>query len=197
LNGEFQRYRPGALSPFAFVVFGPVPRVTPVPGPLKEGFTGLARHAFDVFRFSRDVDRRAALPPRGFDARLYLVVRPPASAEQTFVEGQSEQGGRVGIALCELDDEMADFALFVAAHELFHTLSATDKYDANGRTLVPDGLADPLRVPRFPQEYAELMARNRPLDTVNETPPTSLAELRVGPRTAAEIGWSSLVLGAR
>ena len=124
------------------------------------------------------------------------AVEQDGAIELVF-EGQSEQGGRVGIAQCELDDEMADFALFVAAHELFHTLSATDKYDASGRTLIPDGLADPARVPRFPQEYAELMARNRPLDAVNEAPPTSLAELRVGPLTAAEIGWSPLRLGAR
>jgi hypothetical protein len=197
LKAEFQRYRPGSLSPFALVIFGPVPRSAPVPGPVTEGFAGLARHAFEVFRFARDVDRRASLPTRGFDARLYLVVRPPASAEQTVVEGSSEQGGRVGIALCELDDAMADFALFVAAHELFHTLSATDKYDASGRTLIPDGLADPARVPRFPQEYAELMARNRPLDSVNEVPPLSLDELRVGPLTAAEVGWSSPSVAAR
>jgi hypothetical protein len=196
LNEEFQRYRPGRLAPFAFVVFGAVPLETPAPRPLTEGLPGLARHALDVFRFARDVDARARVPTRGFDARLYLVVRPPASAEQAFVEGSSEQGGRIGIALCELDDEMADFALFVAAHELFHTLNASDKYDASGHTRVPDGLAEPLRVPLFPQAYAELMARNRPLDTANEAPPSSLSELRVGPLTASEIGWSTPGPGA-
>jgi hypothetical protein len=112
------------------------------------------------------------------------------------VEGASEQGGRIGIASCDLGDDMADFALFVAAHELFHTLSATDKYDASGHTLVPEGLAEPERAPRFPQRYAELMARNRPLDAEREAPPTSLSELRVGPYTAQEIGWAARATSA-
>ena len=45
---------------------------------------------------------------------------------------------------------MADFALFVAAHELFHTLGATDKYDASGAALVPSGLAEPDLNPLVP-----------------------------------------------
>ena len=39
------------------------------------------------------------------------------------------------------DADSADFALVVVAHELFHTLGAEDKYDAQGRALVPLGLA--------------------------------------------------------
>jgi hypothetical protein len=196
LKEEYQRYRPGAPAPFAFVTFGPVPLATRAPGALSEGFVGLARHALEVFRFTRDVDARAAVPARAFDARLYLVLRPPSNAQQAFVEGASEQGGRIGIASCDLADDMADFALFVAAHELFHTLSATDKYDAGGHTLVPEGLAEPERAPRFPQQYAELMARNRPLDAQSEAPPTALSELRVGPYTAQEIGWSARAAAA-
>jgi hypothetical protein len=42
----------------------------------------------------------------------------------------------------------------------------------------------------FPQDYAELMARNRPLDASREVPPSSLDELRVGEKTAAEVGWT-------
>jgi len=89
----------------------------------------------------------------------------------------------------ELDDSMADFALFVATHELFHTLGATDKYDASGQTLIPDGLAEPDRVPRLPQAFAEVMARNRPVEPGVEVPPESLDELSVGPATAREVGW--------
>jgi len=189
LSEEYRRYRPGGPAPFAFSMFGPVPLATRAPRTVTDGFFGLARHALEVFRFTRDVDARASVPARGFDARLYLVLRAPSSSEQSFVEGASEQGGRVGIALCDLGEDMADFALFVAAHELFHTLSATDKYDASGHTLVPEGLAEPERTPRFPQRYAELMARNRPLDSERELPPLSLDELRVGPYTAQEIGW--------
>jgi hypothetical protein len=78
----------------------------------------------------------------------------------------------------------------VVAHELFHTLGAEDKYDERGRTMIPDGLAEPEKVPMLPQRFAELMARNRPVSSTEERTPDTLDEVAVGPRTAREIGWS-------
>jgi hypothetical protein len=101
----------------------------------------------------------------------------------------SEHGGRVGIARAELDHDTVDLSLFVAAHELFHTLGADDHYDADGRVRLPDGLAEPELVPLFPQRRAEIMARNRPVSATTEERPISLDELGVGPATAREIGW--------
>jgi hypothetical protein len=102
----------------------------------------------------------------------------------------SEHGGRVGLALAELDADTVDTALFVAAHELFHTLGANDRYGPDGRALVPFGLAEPSLEPLYPQRYAEIMARNRPLSPTTEARPKSLDELRVGEATAREIGWA-------
>jgi hypothetical protein len=184
---ELARYRPGAPRPFAFTTYGPTPLAAalPVPG---DDLAGALRYAWDLHRFTRDIDGRAGIPSRGFDARLYLVLAPPS--ERAVVEGMSEEGGRVGIARAELDRGSVDIALFVAAHELFHTLGASDHYGPDGRVLVPDGLAEPDRDPTYPQAFAEIMARNRPLSPTNEARPESLAELAVGPSTAREIGWS-------
>jgi hypothetical protein len=85
---------------------------------------------------------------------------------------------------------MADFTLFVVAHELLHTLGATDKYEARGRARVPDGLAEPSRSPLYPQRFAEVIARSRPLAPDREVVPETLDALAVGDRTAAEIGWT-------
>ncbi len=85
----------------------------------------------------------------------------------------------------ELDASTVDLALFVVAHELFHTLGASDKYDANGRAMIPDGLVEAQRVPLYPQRYAEVMTRNLVLAAGSERPPDSLAELGVGTLTAA------------
>jgi hypothetical protein len=188
LTAEFRRFRPDAPAPFAFVHYGPVPLVHPVPVASGEGLAAAARYAWDLRGFTRDVDARAGVPTGGFDARLYLVVRRPT--EHAVVEGASEQGGRVGIARAELDHETVDLALFVAAHELFHTLGASDHYGPDGRALVPDGLAEPALSPTFPQRKAELMARNRPVSASREERPESLDELGVGPSTAREIGWA-------
>ena len=57
------------------------------------------------------------------------------------------------------DDQNA----IVTAHELLHTFGATDKYAGSGAPLFPVGYAEPERVPRYPQRYAEIMAGRVPL----------------------------------
>jgi hypothetical protein len=191
LTSEYQRYRGGSgFHPFEFQIYGPVDVSAAPPSPGGDGVLDLLSYAWKSWRYFHDVDSRAEVPSAGFDSRIYLAVRPPASEQKKTVEGQSEQGGRVGSVEVELDESMVDFALFVATHELFHTLGATDKYDAVGRARVPDGLAEPDRVPRFPQRFAEVMARNVPLSPSEERPPDALSELAVGPVTAREIGWT-------
>jgi hypothetical protein len=91
----------------------------------------------------------------------------------------------------ELREDSADFGLFVVAHELFHLLGAGDRYGPDGLAELPDGLGEPELVPQFPQRSVEVMARCRVIETGLEEPPGQLAELRVGAKSAAEIGWSS------
>lgn len=189
LATEYQRYHPGSAEPFHLVLFGPVDVGTGPPAPAGDGWLDRARHSYALWRYLRPIDEAADVAARGLDSRVYLLVRPPSDRPVRTVEGMGEQGGRIGIVEVELDDTMVDFALFVAAHELFHTLGATDKYDASGRAMVPDGLAEPARAPLYPQRYAELMARHVPLSPSTERPPESLAELCVGIATAREIGW--------
>jgi hypothetical protein len=107
-----------------------------------------------------------------------------------MVEGSSEQGGRIGMVAVDLDDLTTDFALAVIAHELFHTLDATDKYGADGLATVPDGLAEPDLSPRYPQRFVEIMTRGRPTSPSSEKVLDTLADLAVGPATAREIGWA-------
>ena len=190
LRDQFRRYRDGGMKPFEFTVYGPVDASGPVPHAATDGVIDLAKHAWALHRFTSDLDQHADVPSTGFDACVYLVVRQPARADRALVEGQSEQGGRIAIAQAELDETMAPLALFVATHELLHTLGATDKYDAAGRIRVPSGLAEPELVPIYPQRYAEVMARNRAFAPGVEEPPATLAELAVGRETAIEIGWS-------
>jgi hypothetical protein len=85
---------------------------------------------------------------------------------------------------------VVDFALVVVAHELFHTLGASDKYDAAGRPLVPSGLAEPERQPLYPQTYAEIMTRDRPVSPTAGMVPDRLDDFAVGAVTAREIGWT-------
>jgi len=76
----------------------------------------------------------------------------------------------------------------VIAHELLHTVGASDKYDLNtGQPIYPDGFADPSR--RYEQSKAELMGGVIPLSENESLMPESLHQCIIGNKTASEIGW--------
>jgi hypothetical protein len=78
----------------------------------------------------------------------------------------------------------------IIAHELLHTLGATDKYDPRtNQPLYPQGYAEPVREPRYPQAKAEIMAGRIPLSPTQAETPASLHSSVVGAETAREIGW--------
>jgi len=78
----------------------------------------------------------------------------------------------------------------VLAHELLHTLGATDKYDpATAQPLFPQGYAEPEADPLHPQRLAEIMAGRIPLSEGDAEMPAGLSEAVVGAETAREINW--------
>jgi hypothetical protein len=78
----------------------------------------------------------------------------------------------------------------VIAHEMLHTLGATDKYAAgNDAPRFPDGFGNPEQVPLYPQATAELMAGRRMLSPTRWEQADTLNEVVIGPASAAEIRW--------
>jgi hypothetical protein len=191
LTAEMTRYRPGAPHPFRFELITPVDGAPPPPAPESDGPVDLAKYTLALSGYVKDIDARAGIDAGAYDVRIYLALRRPRQALRTLAEGRSEQGGRIGVVEVEIDTEAegAHLPLVVVAHELMHTLGATDKYDAAGRTAVPGGLAEPERVPLYPQRFAEIMARNRPVSATEERVPEGFQQIAVGVETAREIGW--------
>jgi hypothetical protein len=189
LRAERLRYAPGAPAPFALSFAGPVDAAAGPPVTEGDGWLAEARETWALWRWTSKLDTASGLDAASYDSRIYVAAKAPVDEEHAVVEGESEQGGRIGAVEVDLDVSMVDLALFVAAHELFHTLGASDQYDATGHTLVPGGLADPSRVPLLPQARADVMARNRPIEPGVEVPPETLDELGVGPETARAVGW--------
>ncbi len=192
LEAEMHRYDPtGPSPPFNVTIFGPIDGADAPPTPPSEpGLVATPLYQFHLNRWVSKVDALGGLPTRGFDSRIYLYARPPESSNHKAIEGASELGGTVGVVRVELDETMADLTLFVATHEMFHTLGATDKYAPDGSIDIPDGLAEPDLQPPYPQRFAELMARHRPLSATTTKPPATLAELAIGAKTAREVGWT-------
>lgn len=78
----------------------------------------------------------------------------------------------------------------VLAHELLHTVGATDKYDMRTiQPIYPFGYAEPDRNPVFPQRYAEIMAGRTPINQNKAQMPRGLKTVVVGELTAREIRW--------
>jgi len=190
LTAEFRRYQPERTAPMIELVpYGPVTMSEETPSESGASLWSRAVDTYRLWRYTSRIDRAAEVPTHTLDSRIY-VVAGAARGARNFVEGFSEAHGRVGVARVDLSLDTVDLALFVAAHELLHTLGATDKYDDQGRTLRPFGLPDPDLAPELPQLSAEIMARNRVVSRTSETPPSSLDELSVGRWTAEEIGWT-------
>ena len=78
----------------------------------------------------------------------------------------------------------------IIAHEILHTLGATDKYNLQTlQPFYPEGYADPAQKPLLPQNYAEIMGRAIPVSESESKIPDSLAYTLIGPQTAREINW--------
>jgi hypothetical protein len=78
----------------------------------------------------------------------------------------------------------------VIAHELLHTVGATDKYNStDDAPSFPDGYGDAAQQPLYPQLTAELMAGRRAIAPDKSSQALSLDEVVIGPATALEIRW--------
>ncbi len=100
------------------------------------------------------------------------------------------QKGFVGVVNAYADRKYDGRNNVVIAHEVLHTLGATDKYDPQtNQPYYPDGFAEPERSPLYPQKFAELMAGRIPLSKNDAKMPGKLTRTMIGRATATEIGW--------
>jgi hypothetical protein len=121
--------------------------------------------------------------------RMFLLFYDPA--KNTVLDHSTGlKKGRIGIANLFASRRAAGSNQTVIAHELLHTLGATDKYDlATTLPLYPDGYAEPDVTPRYPQRFAEVMGGRVPTSATEAKIPETLQEVLIGPATATEIGW--------
>jgi hypothetical protein len=121
------------------------------------------------------------------DIRIFLVYHDPG-ANTELPHSVGLKSGLLGIAHLFADRRAGPGNNIVIAHELLHTLGATDKYDPETLMPVfPDGYANPEAQPLLPQKRAEIMAGRVPLDAGEALMPGSLKEVVIGPATASEI----------
>jgi len=135
--------------------------------------------------------RDQGVEPGDFDARLYVAILPAGGDLAADSRGDAKR--RTAVAHVSADERNFAYVQATLAHELAHALGATDRYDPELHVAqYPEGFVLPFERPLFPQQYAELMAVDRPTGPRQELEITDLSELRVGHRTAAELRWIEL-----
>ena len=123
------------------------------------------------------------------DIRMFVLYYDPATHKQ-LEESLGLQKGLICVAKTFANWKMEEKNNVVLAHELLHTVGATDKYNlSTGQPIFPEGYAEPDKEPLHPQEEAEIMAGRIPMSETKAQMPKSLWYTIIGPETAREINW--------
>ena len=110
--------------------------------------------------------------------------------EERLSHSLGMEKGMIGVVNAFAHREMEGKNNLVLAHEMLHTVGATDKYDLQtDQPVMPDGYAEPDKQPLYPQRFAELMGGKTPVSADRSIMPRSLRTVLLGGKTLAEINW--------
>lgn len=184
MQREVQRYQVDIERPVR-IVLGPELTEKPPKPPFGESILSIARWSLELrwWTYSATSDHPGPKP----DIKLFLIFHDPLETPM-LEHSVGLEKGRVGIVNVFAARNMAESNNFVIAHEMLHTLGASDKYGPpHMLPLHPHGYAEPDKMPRYPQRYAELMGGRIPLSPQLAVIPDSLKQARIGPESALEI----------
>jgi hypothetical protein len=123
------------------------------------------------------------------DIRMFVLYHDPALTP-SVPHSLGLTKGLIGVVYAFAAPDMTGANNVVIAHELLHTVGATDKYRfSDDAPRFPEGFGDPLQSPLYPQQTAEVMAGRRMLAADRWQQAESLDEVVIGPATALEIRW--------
>ena len=182
---EAGRHHLGLDAPFKVRLRAPLTDRPPQRAP-DAGVLATALFSLELRWWASRHDAHGADPQ---DIRIYVLYHDP---ERTPVVPHSLglSKGLLGVVYAFASARMDGTNDVVIAHELLHTLGATDKYDpATDAPRFPDGYGDEHQQPLYPQRYAELMAGRRALSARQAVQPESLSQVVLGGLSAREIRW--------
>jgi hypothetical protein len=182
----------GPSPPVEFTAYGPIARDVRPPLPPSEGLGFLERwrRTREFLGYFREAARAGGVRLSSHDATVFVYFYGESEAQTHEKEHSvATRRERLGVVFAPRERQQLARRAVLVAHELLHTLGATDKY-AGEVSVFPDGYADPERQPLLPQDHAEIMALGIPTLPGFEVRVESLVECQVGRKTAEEIGWT-------
>ena len=131
-----------------------------------------------------------ALLPQLGKVKLFVLYHAPLDGI-ALEHSLGLQKGLIGVVHAFADPRQTQQNNIVIAHELLHTLGATDKYGAEGRPVYPQGYAEPDLPPHLPRREAEIMAGRMVNAAGRVVMPPSLERCVIGAMTAHEINFDA------
>ncbi|PID63057.1 MAG: hypothetical protein CSB44_02820 [Gammaproteobacteria bacterium] len=129
-------------------------------------------------------------PDKGSLTRVRMfVMYVEGSDDQPLQHSLGMKKGLMGLVHAYATDRQTSQNNIVIAHELLHTVGATDKYGMGGTPVFPAGYAYPTRQPLYPQRSAEIMAGRIPTSKSSAYMAESLRSVIINDYTAEEINW--------
>ena len=182
---EAAKYNVGLRRPVEVQLGDVVQKIPPAP-PKNGGFIPVIAWSLKFRWFTWNNSPKTSVKP---DIRLYLLYYDPETSP-SLSHSTALNKGRVGRINLFGNQSYNNQNLVIVAHELLHTVNASDKYDlTTNLPSYPDGFAEPDLKPLYPQSLAELMGGRTPLSQTEALTPKSLNSVIVGNKTAREIGW--------
>ncbi len=185
MRDEAQRYGVASNAPVQVWLAPEVEAMPPAP-PFGGNVVSVMAWSLKLRYWAWRHDQFAGTKP---NIRLFALYHDPARTPQ-LAHSLGLEKGMLGVANVFAAARQTGSNNVVLAHEMLHTLGATDKYDLQTTLpLFPAGFAEPEKSPRLPQEFAELMAGRIPVSDARAEIPDELTQCRVGAATARELKW--------
>lgn len=189
-NAEAKRHQLALSYPIAVQLGKQIHMIPPTPpsdGKLLSVIGWSLKMRYFAWR-NNDWQSSADLPIKP-QIRMYLLYYDPTT-QPRLAHSTALEKGRIGRVNLFGSAKQHEQNLMVLAHELLHTVGATDKYDlSNSLPIYPIGYADPSQQPLYPQRRAELMGGRVPVNPHEAKIPLSLDQTMISDLTAREIGW--------
>ena len=121
--------------------------------------------------------------------RLFVLYHQ-GQDNQALEHSLGLQKGLIGIIHAYARPKQTKQNALIMAHEILHTVGASDKYDyRDNQPVYPEGYIKPDKKPLYPQRYCEIMAGRIPISMTQSSMPKDLRFCKVGETTAKEINW--------
>jgi hypothetical protein len=186
-SDQAEAYGVSVDPPFRIRVSHAAPGLPPA-APVKGGALAIGWWSLQMRYWAWRVEANDPLPAP--DIQVFAIYYPQTEG-RAVPDSLGLSKGLMAVTHLFIGRSSAARNQVVLAHELLHTLGATDKYDlATGQPIAPAGLGDPEQEPRYPQAMGELMAGRIAVSPSDAEIPASLEQMLVGPITAREIGWT-------